>query len=55
MASVADKQSSSAVSGILKLRARTNVPMVNEDVATDDVDADAVWAREILLATGARR
>lgn len=50
-----DKPASSAVSGILKLRARTNVPMVNEDVATDDVDADAVWAREILLATGARR
>ncbi len=51
--SLAEK--STAVSGLLKLRAKTNVPMVNEDVATDDVDADAVWAREILAATGARR
>ncbi len=51
----ADKSSSPAVAGILKLRARTNVPMVNEEVATDDVDADEVWAREILAATGARK
>jgi flagellar biogenesis protein FliO len=51
--SLAEK--STAVSGLLKLRAKTNVPTVNEDVATDDVDADAVWAREILAATGARR
>ncbi len=51
--SLAEK--SSAVSGLLKLRAKTNVPTVNEDVATDDVEADAVWAREILAATGARR
>lgn len=51
-----EKPSSPAVAGILKLRARTNVPFVNEDVATDDVDADAVWAKEILAATtGARR
>lgn len=47
--------SSPAVAGILRLRARTNVPHVNEDVATDDVDADSLWAREILAATGARR
>lgn len=47
--------SSPAVAGILKLRARTNVPQVNEDVATDDLDADSLWAREILAATGARR
>lgn len=47
-------EKSSAVSGLLKLRAKT-APVVNEDVATDDVDADAVWAREILAATGARR
>ena len=47
--------SSPAVAGILKLRARTNVPAVNEDIATDDVDADSLWAREILAATGARR
>lgn len=52
---VNDKAASPAVAGILKLRARTNVPMVNEDVATDDVNADEVWAREILAATGARR
>lgn len=50
-----EKSVSPAVSGLLKLRARTNVPAVNEDVATDDVDADAIWAREILAATGARR
>ncbi|MFN0251411.1 MAG: flagellar biosynthetic protein FliO [Kofleriaceae bacterium] len=55
--SLAEK--SSAVTGLLKLRAKTNVPVhdhvINEDVATGDVDADAVWAREILAATGARR
>ncbi|HEY4179825.1 MAG TPA: flagellar biosynthetic protein FliO [Kofleriaceae bacterium] len=49
------KSSSPAVAGLLKLRARTNVPHVNEDVATDDSDADAIWAKEILAATGARR
>ena len=47
--------SSPAVAGILKLRARTSAPVVNEDIATDDVDADSLWAREILAATGARR
>jgi hypothetical protein len=58
---------SSAVSGILKLRARTSGPLngragtvpplyqVNEDVATDDEDADLEWAKEILTATGGRR
>ena len=58
---------SSAVSGILKLRARTSGPIhgragtvpsiyqVNEDVATDDEDADLEWAKEILTATGGRR
>ena len=58
---------SSAVSGILKLRARTSGPLhgragtvpglyqVNEDVATDDEDADIEWAKEILTATGGRR
>lgn len=63
---------SSAVSGLLKLRARaatstgiagraaTNhniepLPMVNEEVATDDAAADLEWAKEILTATGARR
>ncbi|NVB77787.1 MAG: hypothetical protein HOV81_05275 [Kofleriaceae bacterium] len=47
--------SSPAVAGILKLRARTNVPQISEDIATDDVDADSLWAKEILAATGARR
>jgi len=58
---------SSAVSGILKLRARTSGPLqgragtvpplyqINEDVATDDEDADLEWAKEILTATGGRR
>jgi flagellar biogenesis protein FliO len=58
---------SSAVSGILKLRARTSGPLngragtvpplyqVNEEVATDDEDADIEWAKEILTATGGRR
>lgn len=50
--------SSPAVGGILKLRERRtqqNLPQVSEDIATDDVDADALWAKEILAATGARR
>jgi len=60
--------SSSAVSGILKLRARTvtgpiptrvstiqSLPQVNADVATEDEEADMEWAREILTATGGRR
>jgi flagellar biogenesis protein FliO len=50
---------SSAVSGILKLRARTAtiqpLPLVNEDVATDDAEADLEWAKEILTASGVRR
>lgn len=36
-------------------RARTMQPMINEDVATEDADADLVWAKEILAATGGRR
>ncbi|MFT3694188.1 MAG: flagellar biosynthetic protein FliO [Kofleriaceae bacterium] len=62
---------SSAVSGLLKLRARTStgmsmgrastnhniepLPMVNEDVATDDAAADLEWAKEIMTATGGAR
>jgi len=58
---------SSTVTGILKLRARTSGPIqgragtvpslyqVNEDVATDDDDLDAEWAKEILTASGGRR
>ncbi len=51
----AEKPSSPAVSGILRLRATTQAPPVNEEVATGDVDADSLWAQEILAATGARR
>lgn len=48
---------SSPVAGILKLRERAGTyEGVSEDVATDDMDADAVWAKEILAATnGGRR
>lgn len=56
MPTLAEK--SSAVSGLLKLRAKSAVMQavqLPDDVATDDVEADAVWAREILAATGARR
>jgi flagellar biogenesis protein FliO len=53
---ILDKPSSPAVAGILRLRQRTEPPPdINEDVATGDVDADALWAKEILMATGARR
>jgi flagellar biogenesis protein FliO len=53
---VVEKPSSPAVAGILRLRQRTEPPPeINEDVATGDVDADALWAKEILMATGARR
>ena len=52
--------SSAAVGGILKLRERRSVhnipmPMVSDEVATDDIEADTAWAKEILAATGARR
>jgi len=43
---------SPALAGLLKLRER--VPRVADHVATDDPDADAVWARDLLAATGAR-
>jgi len=46
---------SPAVSGLLQLRAKTQPPPINEDVATGDPEADAAWTREILAATGARR
>jgi len=52
--------SSAAVGGILKLRERRSVhnipmPLVSDEVATDDIEADTAWAKEILAATGARR
>ena len=46
---------SPAVSGLLQLRAKTQPPPINEDIATGDPEADAAWTREILAATGARR
>jgi hypothetical protein len=52
-----DKPVSPAVSGILRLRGRTGqMPVaIPDNVATDDVVADELWAKEILAATGARR
>jgi len=53
-----DKALSPAVSGILRLRGRTSNPLpepVGDEVATEDIEADALWAKEILAATGARR
>ncbi|HEY4243339.1 MAG TPA: flagellar biosynthetic protein FliO [Kofleriaceae bacterium] len=48
--------SSPAIAGLLRLRDRaTEAPEINDDVATGDADADALWAREILRATGGRR
>lgn len=53
---------SSSVSGILKLRERVPAASqhtwgepLHEDIATGDLDADALWAKEILAATGSRR
>jgi flagellar biogenesis protein FliO len=48
---------SSAVAGILKLREKAGpaFAQLGDDVATEDVDADALWAKEILAATGAKR
>lgn len=48
----ADRSSSPAVAGILKLRARTST---NHDMLVDEGAADDAWAKEILAATGARR
>jgi flagellar biogenesis protein FliO len=57
-----EKPANPSVAGILRLRnqrasAIHNVPIeaFNEDVATGDIDADALWAKEMLAATGARR
>lgn len=47
-------KASAAVAGLLKLRAN-NVPQISPDVATDDVQADAAWAREILAASSGFR
>lgn len=49
--------SSPAISGLLRLRERGKVPTVtvNEDVATDDPEADAQWARDLIAAAGGRR
>jgi len=45
---------SPAVSGLIRLRAQTQ-NIVNQDVATDDVEADSQWAKDLLAATGGRR
>ncbi len=56
LAPAVERPLSPAVSGILKLRGKTAAPLaVTDEVMTDDVDADALWAKEILAATGARR
>jgi flagellar biogenesis protein FliO len=61
--SSAAERSSPAIAGLLKLRAQTmrpvpqvdidEEPMLDDEVKTDDVEADALWAREILAATKA--
>ena len=45
---------SPAVSGILRLRARTGQLPISEPGATGDIAADELWAKEILAATGGR-
>ena len=47
---ITQNTASPAVNGILKLRERT-APPVADDVATDDIEADATWSRELLAAT----
>ena len=48
-------RSSPAVAGLLKLRARTVQPrdehVLDDDVVSGDIEADALWAKEILMAT----
>lgn len=48
---------SPAVAGILRLRERTtpSILPLSEEIATCDLEADALWAKEILSAKGARR
>ena len=45
---------SPAVSGILRLRARTGQLPISDAVAAGDIEADELWAKEILAATGGR-
>jgi flagellar biogenesis protein FliO len=56
--SVVDR-TSPAVSGLLKLRAKTvpppDMPALSDEIASGDTEADAAWAKEILLATRAAR
>jgi hypothetical protein len=54
---VVEKPMSPAVSGILRLRGRTGqmAAVLPEEIASGDVVADELWAKEILAATGARR
>ena len=48
---------SSAASGIMRLRTKLGPVAVNpdDDINTGDVEADEQWARDILAATGGRR
>jgi flagellar biogenesis protein FliO len=49
-----DKPVSPAVTGLLRLRGRTGqMSAVTPEVATGDVEADELWAKEILAATTA--
>ncbi|HSR98014.1 MAG TPA: hypothetical protein VLM79_13230, partial [Kofleriaceae bacterium] len=54
---VVEKPMSPAVSGILRLRGRTGqmAAVLPDEIASGDVAADELWAKEILAATGARR
>lgn len=47
--------SSPAIAGLLKLRNKGPEPLVDEDVATGDIDQDAAWAKEIIAASAGRR
>jgi flagellar biogenesis protein FliO len=51
----ADAPSSPAIAGLLKLRKQGPEPLVDEDVATGDIDQDAAWAKEIIAATAGMR
>ncbi len=51
----ADAPSSPAIAGLLKLRKQSPEPLVDEEVATGDIDQDAAWAKEIIAATAGMR
>ncbi len=51
----ADAPASPAIAGLLKLRKQGPEPLVDEEVATGDIDQDAAWAKEIIAATAGMR